>query len=440
MPPRSGAVMLQDSLQREVRRAVAAAGIDRCPAYLLAELGEMGLRVAVVDAASGASIAERGDGRLAPHMLDLTLADHLVRIGRVTRPESTGWAAELIDLMPAVRERLAVADGAFAMGPEHVSMFRMSRADCVTALETELTGARDVIARTLAESTVDIGAVVFMPDHELWPGLAESVGAHVEVPVVILGDIDDMPDADPTDRGRHTVDAPEEHAGTAEDQVGTAVTEPFTAVRPDEKPTDAVQLAGAATRAPDPVAPVATWGDDPRADDARVAVTGDHDVVPSDPAPGHPVNGAGPRYYMPPTGDVRVSGARSYRRLAIGAVALGGAVVVGGAILAVPWVGGTDAASAPAVAGFATAPSSSAAAPPADSTAPSTPTRTPIDLGAARLPATQYTAPPTASGGAGGGGGYVAPGQTRRAPAPRYIPRRRTIPNPIPGLPPIVLP
>lgn len=448
-------------MQHEIRRALSDADVVSCVAFVLVELGETGLRASVVDAATGVSLVEHGNGRLCPHMLDLTLADHLVRMGRVTRPESTEWAAELIGLMPQVRERLAAVDGAFAMGTEHVAMFRMNRSDCVTALSTELADAASIISRTGDEAGVDVGAVVAMPDHESWPGLFGELADRLSLPVVALdgesdgseggrhidttapaGFVDDGPVAT---EGDHTeVDSPtiptaadpgEPPSDEAERRFAGAadVTQPISVVRTAEPLAHRVEQVGAGTPGT------------PRVRDTGLTDTGDHDVVRGEQPAEDTMNGTGPRTYAPPAGGAgRAVGSGGRRRLAVGAVAVGGAVALGGVILAVPWLHGSETGqSAPAVAGFATPTS----VPPTAASAPSTSTpvsppssqaRAPIDTRPAQVPAVQYTAPPAPQQQSPS---YVSPGQPRRG-VPRLpaIPRRRTIPNPIPGLPPIVIP
>ncbi|MGZ8177344.1 hypothetical protein ACXVUM_05375 [Williamsia sp. SKLECPSW1] len=520
--PRSGAVMLEESLQRDIRRALGAAGVEQCAGFVLVEFGDTGLRASVVDAATGTSLVEHGNGRLCPHMIDLTLADHLVRIGRVTRPESTQWAAELIGLMPEIRGRLAVADGAFAMGTDNVAMFRMSRVDCITALESELTDAATVITTTVREATLPVDAVVVMPDHELWPGLVAELSDRLPLAVVAL-DAATCADVDVDDRGRHTAGADGSEDPTADEAVepapdeadepteadqvdepaadeadepatdepdapgdpaaaadaptddttteaadvettpavappdpATDVTQPISVVRPRQPTADAVEQGGAGfftgsplvpadgrrSAIPTPGAPVIDRPTAVREAEARVVATGDQDVVRTDPTLSEfPMTG--PRSYAPPGGvSGRATGPGARRRLALGAVAVGGAVVLGGVILAVPWMI-TGSASAPAAVGFTTAPASPST--PAASAASGQPTpaqppaasqsiRPPIDTRAARVPVVPYIAPPPVTSD------YVAPARPGR-PAPRPAPpRRRTIPNPIPGLPPIVLP
>ncbi|WP_299570170.1 hypothetical protein [uncultured Williamsia sp.] len=476
--------MLEESLQRDIRRALHAADVAPGTAFVLVELGETGLRASVVDATTGASLVEHGNGRLCPHMLDLTLADHLVRMGRVTRPESTKWAAELIELMPQVRERLAAVDGAFAMGSERVAMFRMSRNDCVTALSTELADAASIISRTVGEAGVDVGAVVAMPDHESWPGLLGELAERLSLPVVALDGEDD----DGVEGGRHTdaavpVDLGDHHdpepaapAAAADQQAvdEQVVDEPDAALDTVEAPRQAATATAGDASVPD-AAPVFVGAPDvtqpisvvrtaehpdhgveqggarnpgtPRARDTGLAATGDHDVVRGEQSAEEPMTGAGPRTYAPPAGrSGRAVDNGGRRRLAVGAVAVGGAVALGGVILAVPWLHGSDTSRpAASVVGFTspTAAPQASTAPPSPTgaapttTAPTTDARAPIDTRPAQVPAVQYTAPPAPQQQAPS---YVSPARPRRGLPLPVIPRRRTIPNPIPGLPPIVLP
>lgn len=186
--PHSGAVMLDESLLHEVQRTLAASGITDCAAFVLVELNEGGLRTAVVDSSTGASLVERGDGKLGPRMLDLSMADHLVRSGRVERPASFEWATELIDLMPDIRARLAVTDGAFAMGARHVAMFRVSRRDYYAGLQPHLLAAQSLWQAVALNSAPPVGALVFMPEHEQWPGLFPTLSHLAPIPAVALRD------------------------------------------------------------------------------------------------------------------------------------------------------------------------------------------------------------------------------------------------------------
>ena len=216
------------------------------------------------------------------------------------------------------------------------------------------------------------------------------------------------------------------------------VTQPISVVRTAEPLAYGVEQVGAGNPGT------------PRVRDTGLTDTGDHDVVRGEQPAEEAMNGTGPRPYAPPAGGAgRAVDSDGRRRLVVGAAAVGGAVALGGVILAVPWLHSSDTSrSAPAVAGFATpneVPRTSASEAPAPTSRPPTSTpaspspstaRAPIDTRPAQVPAVQYTAPPPPPTQS-----YVSPGQPRRA-VPRLpaIPRRRTIPNPIPGLPPIVIP
>ena len=493
--PHSGAVMLDESLLHEVQRTLAASGITDCAAFVLVELNEGGLRTAVVDSSTGASLVERGDGKLCPRMLDLSMADHLVRSGRVERPASFEWATELIDLMPDIRARLAVTDGAFAMGARHVAMFRVSRRDYYAGLQPHLLAAQSQWQAVALNSAPPVGALVFMPEHEQWPGLFPTLSHLAPIPAVALRDPGPAAEVPAIGARRRrddeSPDAPVPAAPSLDTSVPaappldtSAVVEP---IAPHPEPVPASPVPSPPPPAPVPVAAVPAappgpftarvpapievlpapsghrghavqQGDDSLVPGGRmptgsflpdpspyalVGATGEQDVYRSGdlgertPATVQEnrdvMHSPGPRHYTPPAHQVRAStdGSGADHRR----VLVGVAAVIGAAVVGGLIVGlswlGGD--------GDSERPAVAAQGMVAQtSTVPVSPvptSRPPLDTRSAQAPLLRYTPPPPT----------VAQQQTaqRSAPTRRAAPpppRRRSIPNPIPGLPPILLP
>lgn len=114
------------------------------------------------------------------------------------------------------------------------------------------------------------------------------------------------------------------------------------------------------------------------------------------------------------------------RLILVGAALVSVLIIVGcAALLAAPW---RDDAGEPRSQRYLTPPDSTVISTSPPSTPSTTPAVPPINVSAARAPIVKYTTPPPPP----------PPSTTTRRPAPR--PPRNTIPNPIPGQPPIVLP
>ncbi|OZG31178.1 hypothetical protein BH683_000275 [Williamsia sp. 1138] len=112
------------------------------------------------------------------------------------------------------------------------------------------------------------------------------------------------------------------------------------------------------------------------------------------------------------------------RLVLVGAALLSVLILVGGATLVTtPW---RDDTTQPQSQRYLTTPDTTAATTTTTTAPSSTPAVPPINTSAALAPVVKYTTPPP------------PPPPTTRRPAPR--PRQNTIPNPIPGQPPIVLP
>ncbi|MBJ7289663.1 MAG: hypothetical protein JHC79_12165, partial [Williamsia sp.] len=155
-------VVLDTSALRDVRERIRAAGPSDCDAFVVVDLGDRGLSATVVDAESGVRVGERTDSDLAPRMLDRAIVDHLTATGRVARPESDEWADELLGLVTGLRGTLVTAEGAFAMGAEHVGLVRVSRSDLVVALHPYLMTAAALWQSVVSECARTVGALVFL--------------------------------------------------------------------------------------------------------------------------------------------------------------------------------------------------------------------------------------------------------------------------------------
>ncbi|MBT0566296.1 hypothetical protein [Williamsia sp. CHRR-6] len=212
--------MLDYRLLREISRQLTAAGVYRCASFVLVELDNRGLRTSVVDSTTGISLLERGDRKLTPRLLDLSMADYLVQSGRVGRPETLEWANELIGLFPGIRERLNHSDGAFAMGPKHVGLFRVSRRDYFAGLQAHLMAAQTLWQSTALNADLPVGAIVFMPEHTRWPGLYPTLSHLSPIPTVALAD--PRPALTRKARGKHGVESSSSaDAGSTADTVAS---------------------------------------------------------------------------------------------------------------------------------------------------------------------------------------------------------------------------
>ncbi|MGU3291647.1 hypothetical protein [Williamsia sp. M5A3_1d] len=463
--------MLDESLLHEVTRTLAASGVENCAAFVLVELNEGGLRTAVVDASTGVSLVERGDGKLCPRMLDLSMADHLVRSGRVERPASFDWATELIDLMPDIRARLIVTDGAFAMGSHHVSMFRVSRRDYYAGLQPHLLAAQSLWQAVALDSTPPVGALVFMPEHEQWPGLFPTLSHLAPIPAVALRDPGPDTAVPAVGARRHEYDEPAD-AALLPPTAGPPST--ATVPVPAAPPVDSTALVPGAQPSSQPVPPsievlpapsghrghAAEQGQDRLVADvglptgtylpdpspfAPAGATGEQDVYrPADltertPPTVHDQRGVmhspGPRHYTPPAHPTRASSGSTggdHRRVLVGVATVIGAGVIGGLVVGLSWLGGDgDTSSAESTAAQGMVAQTSAVP-----GSPAPKSRPPLDTRSAQAPLLRYTPPPPPPTFAQQQ--TARPGTPQRRTAPP--PRRRSIPNPIPGLPPILLP
>ncbi|MYR08177.1 hypothetical protein GTV32_18565 [Gordonia sp. SID5947] len=417
--------LLGDVAARQLAR-----GIPADLPFLLVDVTDDGLRVTTVDPRLDASVAALMAEAIRPSSLDQLLAAHLIRTGRVEQPTTEEWSAELVDLASRARSRLASTDGTFIVGREYVQYFRVWQRD----LDEATAGPADGVARLCEEAAVDapgrITSVVLAGGHEAWPGLAPMLGRRAPVPVIAL-----MP------------------AGTPEVE------------RSEPRHDDGVPL-GAAPPTPDLIVPETVPSAPPvapRTGDFPAPMAGGSSerprASPPDarrPAPETRGWEAGAGKLRPATRAMVWRQRLSGRRALIGIAALC-AIVVIGAATAVAVSGGSDSDGSSASAEDATTATSGDDSAYAD----------PADLTAARVPAATYVPPPpppppepTSDNSSSGetATGRQRTGEPTRQPPPRRprqnapppapaplpapppLPRQRVIPNPIPGLPPIVLP
>lgn len=360
-----------------------ACGVPADKSFLLVDLADDGLLISAVEPDAGDIVDQRVLWAIHPTALDQALSEHLVRVGRVDAPTTDSWWNELRELAARGREKLAATDGTFVMGHGNVQFFRVAQRDLDTATApaaAELTRALREMGKEFQSTSVYLGY-----DNEDWPGLDKVLERNLHLPVVVSQAPADHPGlvaADTLDPGTPATD-------TGATAAGPAMTQPTTAAAP----------AASATRRP---------------------------------------------------------GWRPGRRLLIAMAAIAAVIIGVGTATALAMSGGDDTPSTPTAGLFSSSSTSSSApaappasaAPPAATSPPAPPAPTtfadPAALAAAQVPAVRYTPPPpppeptqdTTTGGGSQQGPY-SPNRPRPAPAP---PRGRAIPNPIPGLPPIVIP
>ncbi|MEE4025763.1 hypothetical protein V1Y59_21945 [Gordonia sp. PKS22-38] len=454
-------VLLGDIAARQI-----AVGVPADLPFILIDIRVEGLRIGIVDPRLEAVVGERLITTIRPDVIDRLLADHLVRTGRVEEPATDEWTSELLELAARGRERLASSDATFIMGQQNVRFFRVAQRDLDEAtapLRAEIALLCDQAAAAVADP---VASVVLDSGHHRWPGLSEMLGDAVTLPVVAVeadrivderprrhhdpvGEAmtepvvvaePEVPQADPVavgsvvDAGQFETPVPEQVPQPNQsgdfpvawvDAAITPTTDPIAVVRDD---VHALRDTTGTYAAPyEPLAPylldAPTTVDDPSP--RTIADTGPVTVVQTGY---HPREWALDPDHTPATATIRERPIRERRRTIIrAAIALGAVcVIVGLAVAGVLAVTGDET-------------SERAEVPVAADTTTPTPTRAyadPADVVEAGLPAARYTPPPppppptTAD----------EPTRQQNQPRNRPQPRQRVIPNPIPGLPPIVLP
>ncbi|MGC4961252.1 hypothetical protein [Gordonia sp. DT101] len=409
--------LLGDVAARQLAR-----GIPADLPFLLVDVTDEGLRVTTVDPRLDASVSALMAPAIRPAALDHLLAAHLVRIGRVAQPTTEEWSVELLDLACRGRTRLATTDGTFIVGRDHVEYFRVAQRDFDEATADQADAVSVLCEEAAADAPGRITSLVLAGGHESWPGLAAMLGRRAPVPVIALKS-PGTPEADLSER-RHDDGVPLGTRPPASPPLASelVVSEP---VPPSTPEPDPEQSQPPQLPAPRPVAEPSGWEAEPDAGKLRPATR------------------------------AMVWRQRLTGRRALIGIATICAIIAIGTATAVAVTGGGDSDKPSAMGDDATATSQN------DSTYAD-----PADLTEARVPAVNYVPPPppppeTTSEGSSSDEtttGRQRTGESRRAvprppprprqqapapapaPAPPPLPRQRVFPNPIPGLPPIVLP
>ncbi len=190
--------LLGDVAARQLAAGVAVDG-----PFVLLDLDDDGLRLAVVDPRAEVVVAQRRSPEIRPHMLDRMLADHLIDTGRVDEPTGSAWMVELVDLAARGRARLAASDSTFLLGRDHVRYFRVARRDLDEATMRLAAEVARRCAEIAAAAPESVTSVVMRSAPETWPGLDAALTRCGTPPVVLLAD---------SDAGRteltHAVDVP----------------------------------------------------------------------------------------------------------------------------------------------------------------------------------------------------------------------------------------
>lgn len=455
--------LVVDSLE-QIAAGLQARSLPVDEPVVLLDLDDGGVLILTVDLATRAVLNASAAEDIGPDALDRVIADHLIRIGRVEMPTAPAWDAELLDLVARGRERLRDSDGTFIMGRQHIRLFRLARRD-VEESTRDLVARVEVMTRAaVSDCPRPVAAVIAADGLRDWPGLRDSIARAVPVPVVDL----DAPEPGATGSSLG-IDAQHTPTTNAHVDATDVASVDFPAMVPAPMPVvpepASPEPVAAALIAPEPVAaeliaaePVAP---EPVAPEPirEAPISGPPvDDTPTEPIP---VIATSLAYSDVSAPDSSVAGdaelfddsglddeqpdavapdveSTPFHRRDRGLLYRAGgkrvAAVVGtAAVLALVGVATafalTDDDSAQRT---AAAPSSSA---PVTQPAPSS-YADPAVLAEARLPAQQYTPPPPPPP-------QTTPNDTTTRPRSRPRPRPRprlTIPNPIPGLPPIVLP
>lgn len=358
--------------------------------------------------------AEVREPRIVERTLDLRIAAKL----RPRYPEAESPAAfgELVSLADRARERLMDLDSVMMLGDEHIRLLRVSLDDVRAATLPEVNRAHGMVNELAGQAPVD--AVLLGPGGERWPGLWESL---TDRGYTVLHPGDPFPATFGGDEGETSIlDAveapPRALAWALEEEAAAAALHDG-----DGEGAEPLAMDGRAAAADSAELALAADGD--RVDDDRV----DSDGVDGDGGDG---DGAYEEAGRPEPSD---GGRRGLKQLLVAALAVG---VIGGAAVALGLVAREiprPAPETPEVAAASTGVEASEARDAERDQLP--PTRVePAEIREARETMLRYTTPtPTTTEPP------AQPAETAPAPRPTPPDHRRTIPNPIPGLPPIVI-
>ena len=363
-----------------VRARLRESGVAEHPEIAVLWLDDHShVTVGRLDLARGVVHDVHSDPALSLDSLDRAVADHLVRIGRVGKPETPEWRAELFDLVARGRERLRDAEGTFMMGNRHIRLFRMTRHDVFEADSALRFRTEDLACAAVAG--VQAPALAVADSVAAWPGLRDAVAGAVGVPIIEL-----------------------EPMGISDAMVSDVVAPPAPAKAGQADLPAAGTLASNTTSHSNwAAAPIEAPGAVPAPEVSPQRPATPISAVPEDVSP-----------QLPSSRRTR----RPRRPVLIGLALICALAVIGVAVVLSATGDPADPAAAPA--------------PPTTSSSTGPAYADPAIYAEARQPAKRYTPPP--------------PPETTEQPAPRPRPRSPrpqrgiTIPNPIPGLPPIVLP
>lgn len=323
----------------------------------------------------GAVVESQTESRIHPDVLDARIAAYLRDSGQVQTPTPEAFG-ELVVVVGRGRQALVGHDSSLTMGFEHLRLVRLGLDDVIEATVRETNRAHGMIVELAGTDPVD--AVLLGPGHSSWPGLWEALTER-GFSVLLPGD-----------------DFPVTFGG-------------------DEQPTELIApVSGPQV--------IRAWeGED----------AGPASVDPADYGPDR-FGPAEPDVYTDEQAPAAAPEPGMRGRLLVLGVLILMAVGGGGVALAM----NAHEASGPE---RDVAETTSSA--PTSNSSTSEPERVPSnvdprDLEAARAPVSSYTTPPPPSKS-------TKPRQSEARPGPKppepTRPKRRTIPNPIPGLPPIVI-
>ncbi|GEE00161.1 hypothetical protein nbrc107696_06070 [Gordonia spumicola] len=117
-------------------------------------------------------IGELREARIVPAVLDVRIAGELVENGKVPEAEDPEVFAELIPLAAHTRTTIGDRDSALAMGRGAVSFVSVTRVDMVEATVPEVNRLHGMLIELAGSQPVD--AILLGPGTDGWPGLWEA--------------------------------------------------------------------------------------------------------------------------------------------------------------------------------------------------------------------------------------------------------------------------
>ncbi|GAC67494.1 hypothetical protein [Gordonia soli] len=295
-----------------IRRHQRDLGLPEDEPFVLLDLTEIGLRIAVIDGASAVIVHESLTAAIRTELLDRLIADHLVRAGRVDQPETPAWAAELLDLTARGRVRLQSSDGAFIMGREHVRLFRVTRRD-VDESTRDVAVEIDRLWQEIAEEAPrPVRSVVITAGHHDWPGWRTSLTQTAPVPVITLDEEVTAGIASFQRAGASRGTTPVNRLGTSPDRSSSERSNPPAATGAARGPDEGPRVRPTRDRMTDPASAASSTAASSTAASstaassaaaATAAAAAADSMAPVVPHPAGTVPGADPADPSTPTGD-----------------------------------------------------------------------------------------------------------------------------------------